>query len=719
MNRDEFRQHMNNYKKARESNPSLSYWQWKANKYADGTDEITNTTLPEVVVTPKRNYVNYPIDQDAYNSAMLDAWSKQTRIGPEDVIDYVPVIGDIKGVYDIAKDFANKEYLAGATGLVLAALPNVIEKPLRRFGNKVKNTIFGLLLNNNLDSNNLNTVQNLARNREWSNFISTINGDNYYRLQNKPGFVSDNVRQDNGGYFISHTTPWEEFTGLGNSSPIGSQVLYEFPTQTFGKLNSSDSNGFIGNKDVTELGRQHLLYGNTASSERIPVRLVDDNTASLLDMDSYTIGIKDRPLTKQGFYDTNPDYEQLSQGNQTTVKPEILNNALKNTNYTIYKNTPNGIQKELYIGYEDGTDGIVDELKANTRTTLTPEEQRYLLDRSRQRQRMSGTITPVFDIQDAADLTPIGDVLTARDAYNAVQDRDYIKASAMLGLMLAPPALGRIAKEKIPSFVTAAADKINELRRRERRNKELDTKIFSQGIEDRNRIIEELYDTPGIWDRAYNADITYGTNYVDTYNDLINNYYSNYFNLPEPVRKNIGDAQAMMSAKPEAIARFNNEGIPASWSDFEYYVNPSIENLDKALTRHEMGHYVDFNMSKSNNADKGNLMFNELKKDLSVDPNPLMPNKTDYFRYGTEQKSYMNTLRQFMFDNNMINKIDDQVTQKQIKAAIDKLPSELKGVKAAYKQFKSPRKYTKWFNTIPLLGTIPFIYNYSQEKDSN
>lgn len=178
-------------------------------------------------------------------------------------------------------------------------------------------------------------------------------------------------------------------------------------------------------------------------------------------------------------------------------------------------------------------------------------------------------------------------------------------------------------------------------------------------------------------------------------------------------------APAFMRRTKQMVLDNNPNGIPASWNDFAYYINPSIENLDKALTRHEMGHYVDFNMSKSNNADKGNLMFDELRKDLSVDPNPLIPNQTDYFRKGTEQKSYMNTLRQFMFDNNMINRIDDQVTQKQIKEAINKLPSELKSVKAAYQQFKSPKKYTKWFNTIPLFGTIPFIYNYSQEKDSN
>ena len=357
--------------------------------------------------------------------------------------------------------------------------------------------------------------------------------------------------------------------------------------------------------------------------------------------------------------------------------------------------------------YAEGTDKITED----NRNRYKPGSSSYA--------RMSGTITPVFNIQDAVDFTPVGDVLAARDTYNAFRDQDYITASAMLGLMLAPPALGKIAKEAVPSFVTAAADKINELRRKERRNKELDTKIFSQGIEDRNRIIEELYDTPGIWDRAYNADITYGTNYVDTYNDLINNYYSNYFNLPEPRRTNIGDAKAKMTATQAAIDRYNLDGTPASWSDFEYLVSPDIEQLDKALTRHELGHYVDFNMSRSSNPDAGNLMFNEMRKDLSIDPNPMMPSETSYFRTGSEQKSYMNTLRQFMFDNNMINKIDDKVTTKKIQEAIDKLPSELNSVKAAYKQFKSPRKYTKWFNTIPLLGITPFMLNYSEENNSN
>ena len=649
MNRNEFRQYMNEYKQARESNPSLSYWEWKANKYADGTDEITNITLPEVVVTPS------PF-QHYYFSTMRPNMDKNTGVELAKTFDILRGIGDIEYNNNYAED--DESYFAILTDLYKeAGSPEVYsnsEKGVRIFfpDGSPRPYIMMPLFGKN----------------EIHNAVS------------KP--FDNNIENSNEIYY--------------NSTSTINNILAELahPIQKkYGK-----------NKRYKNVIKDNLSFKKYNADNKDSQGRTWYQRPDGMEWETHYVF---EPILRDAFFEST--YDEFK--NNNVFSKQNIDNYRILAEYDLDNETANKFEK--------GTDGIVDELKATSRTTLTPEEQQYLLNKSKQRQKMSGAITPVFDIQDAVDFTPIGDVLTARDAYNAVQDRDYIKASAMLGLMLAPPALGKIAKEKIPSFVTAAADKINELRRRERRQKELDTKIFSQGIEDRNRIIEELYDTSGIWYRAYNADITYGTNYVDTYSDLINNYYSNYFNLPEPIRKDIGNASAMMSAKPEAITRYNDEGIPASWNDFAYYINPSIENLDKALTRHEIGHYVDFNMSKSNNADKGNLMFDELRKDLSVDPNPLIPNQTDYFRKGTEQKSYMNTLRQFMFDNNMINRIDDQVTQKQIKEAINKLPSELKSVKAAYQQFKSPRKYTKWFNTIPLLGTIPFIYNYSQEKDSN
>lgn len=645
---EDFKQQMKQYKQARESNPSLSYWQWKANKYEKGTDEITNTTLPEVVVTPS------PF-QHYYFSTMRPNVDKNTGVELAKSFDILRGIGDIEDNDNYVEK--NESYFAILTDLYKeAGSPKVYsnsEKGVRIFlpdGSPrayIKMPLFGKNEIRNAVSKPIDNIEN--SNEIYQNRYSTIN----------------NILAE-----LAH--------------PI---------QEKYGK-----------NKHYKNIIKDNLSFKKYNADNKDSQGRTWYQRPDGMEWETHYVF---EPILRDAFFEST--YDEFK--NNNVFSKQNIDNYRILAEYDLDNETANK--------FENGTDAIVDELKSNSRTTLTPEEQQYLLNKSKQRQRMSGAITPVFDIQDAVDFTPIGDVLAARDTYNAFRDQDYITASAMLGLMLAPPALGKIAKEKIPSFVTAAADKINELRRRERREKELDLKIFSQGIEDRNRIIEELYDTPGIWDRAYNTDITYGTNYVDTYNDLINNYYSNYFNLPEPIRKDIGNASAMMSAKPEAITRYNVEGVPASWGDFIYYVNPSLEQLDKALTRHEMGHYVDFNMSRSSNPDAGNLMFNEMKKDLSVDPNPLIPSRTNYFRTGSEQKSYMNTLRQFMFDNNMINKIDDKVNSKQIQDAINKLPSELNSVKAAYKQFKSPRKYTKWFNTIPLLGVTPFMLNYSQENNSN
>lgn len=100
---------------------------------------------------------------------------------------------------------------------------------------------------------------------------------------------------------------------------------------------------------------------------------------------------------------------------------------------------------------------------------------------------------------------------------------------------------------------------------------------------------------------------------------------------------------------------------------------------------------------------------------------PLFPDKTDYYSKGTEQKSYMNTLREYMFKNGMINNIGDKVTSRQIKKAIRSLPKDMRSIEAAYLKFATPGQYTKWFNKIPLLGTYPIVnkqfQNYEEDKD--
>lgn len=58
---------------------------------------------------------------------------------------------------------------------------------------------------------------------------------------------------------------------------------------------------------------------------------------------------------------------------------------------------------------------------------------------------------------------------------------------------------------------------------------------------------------------------------------------------------------------------------------------------------------------------------------------------------------------------------------RQIKKAIRSLPKDMRSIEAAYLQFATPGQYTKQFNKIPLLGTYPIVnkqfQNYEEDKD--
>lgn len=95
-------------------------------------------------------------------------------------------------------------------------------------------------------------------------------------------------------------------------------------------------------------------------------------------------------------------------------------------------------------------------------------------------------------------------------------------------------------------------------------------------------------------------------------------------------------------------------------------------------------------------------MRSALKPFSRIDPNT--DKLTKYYSKPTEQKAYMNQLREFMYANKMIDTRDQIVTPDLIKQAISKLPKGMQSIKKASEQFKSMRSYTKWFNTIPLLG---------------
>lgn len=204
------------------------------------------------------------------------------------------------------------------------------------------------VLSRNLDNSpkNIDKATQAFRNSEWSNFLSTRNGDNYYRMAKSSKLPNTNIEGEK--LFISHTTPWEEFSGLGTSESIGTKVLYEFPTKTFGVRKATSYRGIPGEIDVTQMGRSHLNFGNTSSGFRGKVQLLPEQQAETIGMDPYTMGVSSRPLNKGRFYDTRPDYEDIYQGNQTTVTSQETRDALLNSKYNQFEYSPNGIIKKLY-----------------------------------------------------------------------------------------------------------------------------------------------------------------------------------------------------------------------------------------------------------------------------------------------------------------------------------------------------------------------------------
>lgn len=108
MEREAFRQRMQQYKQARENNPQLKYWDWK--KYADGgtIDEIPPQTTSERPIT------NFDPKGDPYNPTY----------------GYNPGAGYVRSVfdlYDATQALKNKDWLgAGLAALtVVPFIPTV------------------------------------------------------------------------------------------------------------------------------------------------------------------------------------------------------------------------------------------------------------------------------------------------------------------------------------------------------------------------------------------------------------------------------------------------------------------------------------------------------------------------------------------------------------------------------------------------------------------
>lgn len=216
-------------------------------------------------------------------------------------------------------------------------------------------------------------------------------------------------------------------------------------------------------------------------------------------------------------------------------------------------------------------------------------------------------------------------------------------------------------------------------------------------------VVERLMDDPSYIERAKQVKTQFGDDYIQAYADIINLYNENPLELPNVERLNSGNSRARMQR--------NNNGT------YSYKLDPDIADISAPVTEHELSHYADFKRNLDRPDPHGDSnMFYQMKKDIS---GRKIDSRDDYYSLPTEQKAHMNQLREYMFQNNYISTRGETVDEKLLKKAIqeaDKLDS-MRGVARASRQFKSFNKYTKWFNSIPLLGIgAAAVYNNNQEK---
>ena len=311
--------------------------------------------------------------------------------------------------------------------------------------------------------------------------------------------------------------------------------------------------------------------------------------------------------------------------------------------------------------------------------TGDPEKERFYqaTGRSSSGRPLEEGLKPVFSIEDAANMTPIGDAISVKDTYDAVKNRDWLGAglAALTVLPFVPSGLRN---------VKAAARYIPTVNRT---------------------------DTIPYRNRAEQADKIFGTNYSETYDLLDDLYQHRYFDLPEVQPKDMV-ASGRLQAKPFAEERFNKTGVGAEPNEFDLWVNTGMYRDPMQLANHEMNHYTDYIISRNIDTSVNNNMLKQLENSLK------QTDATDYYRKGTEQKAYMNQLRTMRKQNGDIQNLDEPVSSTLLKKYLDKM-SDSDPIKKMFKQHKNINAYTKWFNTIPLLGTTALGANayFNNNKD--
>ena len=290
----------------------------------------------------------------------------------------------------------------------------------------------------------------------------------------------------------------------------------------------------------------------------------------------------------------------------------------------------------------------------------------------------------------------------------SIVNQDVIKGDSNTRGVYSPNEGIKIKKQK-------TSEQINDIEKERLRRSRLINEADNQGY----KIAERLMEDPAYIKRAAKVQKEYGDDYLTTYADILQAYNEN----PDLLMKSsLGSlqngARARMEATSDAVRRHMNGGQFPGIGEYNYRIDPTnMRDLTGNVTDHEWNHYVDYLKNKQPDGQGSSNLFKRMSEDIEYSDNPL----DIYYGKPTEQKAYMNQLREYMFQNGIISSRDEEVSKELLQDVLNNLTNRnMDSVVRASRRMNNMDNYTKWFNSIPLLGLgamgINKYYNQQKEK---
>lgn len=421
-------------------------------------------------------------------------------------------------------------------------------------------------------------------------------------------------------------------------------------------------------------------------------------------------GLDQQDLVKQG-------YDGFTNNTQYTIFPESVNKLKIKQKYSIPEFINKNKDIDTWVPWSNDTEKmntILDQVGSRAQrfedggeTGTTPKtEPPYpsvykgtRLNPYTGQPLSNGEAKPFLDLEDAANLTPIGDAITVKDMGQAASRKDWEGLGwASLGLVPFVPStvskIRRAIKGPVkPIIIPRSTPKVQKdllVKKMQEAINARDTKALryaddfylkdeADAINARNQLVEQLSKDKRYYKRAKEADAKFGTEYEKTYNQIQNSNQQPNIKMDPDLGMN---KHGRMDLDDEAAIDMV-EGITPSPKDFTVSINPNGES-SKGILDHEMSHFADAlqstNSTKPNplgipyyensliNGSRNNSTFKDWSTYLNDNPDiPISEKDYNYLTRGTEEKAFINTMRTDMAHRGIIKKRTQDPTKKQLK----------------------------------------------------